>query len=576
MAVNEWEGQVGDLNIKLTPNSSGYGQMNIDWQEYDYYDKYFRVFRKSDQNPNYESIQIDYTKVTSVKCLQIYPIQAAAGQMRSWVVNTGYGKGIIQVDSVSLNQFNSNPQAYLQDSQGNWKYDVIFFGTWDSNGPNGDLQSLQKSWTIKFIEAGRGCIFGHDTLRYNYTTYFRDLIQYVGMIYKSVGLGNNTSTRVQIVKNGLFNTYPNYLGPVGTILNVPAVHQSGQYIDKGQSWLQLIYSQYYDPLGLSYLATYNNCAHIQTGHSSGAATSDEQKILANLIFYCNQLIFNQYETDDYGAQDYEVPNAPTIVRENGNYTVQANDNGSIYTYYVEQYDKNNVDLDDIMARSAEETHSVKTGTRQYKYIFDNSAQTIVTSTGTGQTVQTDVADGESIINSSNVNYKYLHVAAIDGAGNIGPTTTVECQKNITYNQNNSDNQTYMHSIPNQQISYEVLDNSFEYNDHRFLNWNTSPDGTGTKYNAGEQIDVSTDMTLYAIWEEVYSLYVNPNGGDWTDSHGVVPYKNEGDLSKVQIDPTNQVVQSTVEIKMSPNDTKIINDPALVGYNFNGWIIQPTS
>lgn len=51
---------------------------------------------------------------------------------------------------------------------------------------------------------------------------------------------------------------------------------------------------------------------IQTGHSNGAATSDEQKILANLIFYMNQLLFNTYTTNDASAQDVAKPNNPSV------------------------------------------------------------------------------------------------------------------------------------------------------------------------------------------------------------------------------------------------------------------------
>lgn len=130
----QYPGQFGSggLDTALTPNATGYGSMYIEWKSsgYAYQDKYFRVFRRSETS-DYENVQIDYRQVTSVRCLQIYPTGQAANQMKNWVVNTGYGKGIIQVDSVKINQFNGNPQGYLQDGQGNWKYDVIFFGTWE-------------------------------------------------------------------------------------------------------------------------------------------------------------------------------------------------------------------------------------------------------------------------------------------------------------------------------------------------------------------------------------------------------------------------------------------------------------
>lgn len=280
----QYPGQIGSggLDITLTPNATGYGQMYIEWksQGYNYFDKYFRVFRRS-EGGEYETVQIDYTQVTSVRCLQIYPIQAAAGQMKSWVVNTGYGKGIIQVDSVSIDQFNRNPQGYLQDSQGNWKYDVLFFGTWDSNNGK-DLTSQSSSWTRKFIEAGRGVIFGHDTIRQDWQQQFNQLAHYAG-----IGLQQPDYTKynkVIVMKTGLFTTYPNYIGTTGTVLTIPTAHNVGQVVTTGTSWLKFYKGNYNN--ANQYLTTYNNCAMIQTGHSSGQATSDEQKILQNLIFYC--------------------------------------------------------------------------------------------------------------------------------------------------------------------------------------------------------------------------------------------------------------------------------------------------
>ena len=40
-----------------------------------------------------------------------------------------------------------------------------------------------------------------------------------------------------------------------------------------------------------YLTTWNNTAMIQTGHSNGQSTPDEQKLLANTLFYLSQLIY---------------------------------------------------------------------------------------------------------------------------------------------------------------------------------------------------------------------------------------------------------------------------------------------
>ena len=59
----------------------------------------------------------------------------------------------------------------------------------------------------------------------------------------------------------------------------------------------------------AYLCTNNSLALIQTGHSSGQATDDERKILANTLFYLKQLT-NQTEAKDESFYDTEKPEKP--------------------------------------------------------------------------------------------------------------------------------------------------------------------------------------------------------------------------------------------------------------------------
>ena len=58
-----------------------------------------------------------------------------------------------------------------------------------------------------------------------------------------------------------------------------------------------------------YLTTWNNTAMIQTGHSSGASTEDERKVLANTLFYLKQLT-HKTEILDNSARDIADPNKP--------------------------------------------------------------------------------------------------------------------------------------------------------------------------------------------------------------------------------------------------------------------------
>ena len=69
---------------------------------------------------------------------------------------------------------------------------------------------------------------------------------------------------------------------IGTKLKIPTSHVYGQ-VAGGDVWLT--FDNIGTPAKSIYLSTYGNNAFIQTGHSNGSATEDEQKIIANIIFY---------------------------------------------------------------------------------------------------------------------------------------------------------------------------------------------------------------------------------------------------------------------------------------------------
>lgn len=366
------------------------------------------------------------------------------------------------------------------------------------------------------------------------------------------------------MKTGLFTTYPNYIGTTGTVLTIPTAHNVGQVVTTGTSWLKFYKGNYNN--ANQYLTTYNNCAMIQTGHSSGQATQDEQKILQNLIFYCNQLLFSQYYTNDYQAQDYAKPNKPTITLGPGQvYDVSAKDNGSTYYYYVESYGKNNVNLNDVLDRSPERSHNVTTGVAKYIYTFDNNPNTVVGSQSQqGVMVQVDGKIPEI------KGYDYIHVAAVDGAGNIGPTEHARVQIQIIYNSNNGKNEQMFDAIPNQQYIYTMLNNKFVNDGYRFLTWNTKQDGTGTSYRQGETINIYNDLEVWAIWQKVWVLQVDPNGGRWYDNDSLTLAHGYGDTQVIDLEPTYQWYDRKVQFRMQVLDKKKISDAVRNGYNFVGW------
>ena len=76
-----------------------------------------------------------------------------------------------------------------------------------------------------------------------------------------------------------------------------------------------------------YLTTWNNTAMIQTGHSSGASTEDERKVLANTLFYLKQLT-KKTEVLDNSARDIADPNKVNnvnlIMNNDGTSTIKFN------------------------------------------------------------------------------------------------------------------------------------------------------------------------------------------------------------------------------------------------------------
>lgn len=563
------------LWITATPDNSGYGSVMVDWQTYDYRNKNFKVYRQSN-GIDYQSVGIDYTSVTNIRVLQIYPIDAAKNQMKDWMVTQGYGKGIIQVDSVYIDDFNVNPEGYLKDSSDSWKYDVIVLGTWDSNNQK-DLNQKQVDVIRKFLETGHGMVAGHDTLcagkelsTKNYQQ-LKDLFSLSqaenARWYNGVGDNSDRSPQsseqstIKIVKTGLFTNYPWMIGDLGQTLVVPGCHSNGQIPVKAATWLKFYEKDYgqtqmNDPAN-EYLMTYNNTAMMQAGHSNGTATSDEQKIFANIIFYVNQLLFSTYQNKDYAAQDTTAPTVPAITNKLTKYQFTSEDEGNHYWFYVESYNKDGIAPENYIETSNIAQVDVVTGLKGYYYIVDTSKNTVVTKTGQG--VQYTDKDNATVDPGVASQTRYLHVASVDNAGNLSGTATIEIPAKliISYDKNGADGIEAMQPqevLSGQQI--QIKENEFTYTRHRFTNWNTDRDNNGDIYNPGESIQYSLatpkygySLKLYAIWEPLYKLIVNPDGGIYQDSN------------------------ISTEYWLGTGNTESIKDGVRIGYNFKGWTIN---
>ena len=71
-------------------------------------------------------------------------------------------------------------------------------------------------------------------------------------------------------------------------------------------------------------------------------------------------------------------------------------------------------------------------------------------------------------------------------------------KQINYYSNYGENRLITQEVENRNI--KLKDNEFIRVGYTFKGWNTKSDGSGTSYTNGQEVSLTTDLTLYAIWE----------------------------------------------------------------------------
>lgn len=396
--------------------------------------EYYRVYHKDSGGnglDDYQSIPLK----TNIRVLNVYPNTAGSDGLQNWmqrIMGSAPDDYDMQVDKVLLADFNGNDTStnythYLaKDSDGVYEYDVLYFGGWDANDDK-DL-SMEAHLEVKeFIQNGGGVLLGHDTAIYDHF-YFTDLARE----FLVMNVGNDSvhipivgSDQVLIQRRGFLMNYPFVLGDIGDILNIPESHSLLQFA-RGDVWIKFIGNYWGPDTELNtldgkngsnnfYLTTWNNTALIQTGHSNGAATVDEQKILANTLFYLAQLsTANQF--DDRMSQDVASPNAVSgdIVIAAGSLPdkkqiswTAAEDNGSSYDYYMKAFSY----TDGSNRESAPASATVTTGIKGYAVVVDEDPGTTPSNTITTANASFE-ADGLLAGRTY-----YAHIKTIDNAGN---------------------------------------------------------------------------------------------------------------------------------------------------------------
>ena len=464
------------LKIESSSNYNN-GRIDLNWSvEGDSVDNYVYKVYKKESNEEFQPISsVDFTnELEVVNVLNIYPEMASiprvtftyadgstatlpkSAALKVWIeggsinengnitnfnptgINPLNSRQLIKVTSVSSSAFDSNPEMI-------WNYDVAMFGTWDCNG-NIDDQPEDNSVAVvkEFLDAGFGVVAGHDTIGYTYENGLNKIRSYFA-VDSGCWRGPDTktdkdinaawgyiSTTATVVTDDVLTSYPWNL-PVGTKLSIPRTHTCANaargivpmQLTDGSDYSNEIAIRNYTGTGnpYYYVTRNNNAVMIQTGHSNCESTEDERKVLANALFYLKQMTELDYSMDN-NVSDSAAPqevSATNITRDSNKITVSLSrvDNGTDYEYYVEGINKNN----GSKLTSNNTTANYKSEVKGYSYVIDENPNTDVDSTidTTDSTIEYTLGDGP---------VTYIHVRAIDNAGNVGPVSHIVLHQNV--------------------------------------------------------------------------------------------------------------------------------------------------
>ena len=142
---------------------------------------------------------------------------------------------------------------------------------------------------------------------------------------------------------------------------------------------------------------------------------------------------------------------------------------------------------------------------------------------------------------------------------------------ITYKPNGGNGvDVYQHFIDGEQVT--LKGEIYSRDKYRFSCWNTLPNGSGDRYTPNSVYVFNGDKTLYAEWDTINKLVIDPNGGSWTDK-GKVTVKPGAQQSGIDTTPTNITYTTKFDIKLQLGDKKVVHDALKKGYNFRGWTIS---
>ena len=229
--------------------------------------------------------------------------------------------------------------------------------------------------------------------------------------------------------------------------------------------------------------------------NGGIGSMKNQSFTFDMPFSLNR---NTFTKDGYIFKEWNTKSDGTGTSYTDGQTISASENITLYAIWKNVtgtivYNSNYSDN-----QTKTQTFTFNTDTQLDKNTFTRTGyifkewNTKVDGTGTSYT------DGQTISASEDI-------------------TLYAIWKNVTgtivYNSNYSDNQTKTQTFTF-NTDTQLDKNTFARTGYIFKEWNTKSDGTGESYTDGQTINVSKDITLYAIWKNVTGTIVyNSNYGN---------------------------------------------------------------
>ena len=344
--------------------------------------------------------------------------------------------------------------------------------------------------------------------------------------------------------------------------------------------------------GSSYISGYNGC--IPYIHSSGKRFTNPSMQagvrsgdgIGYISMASDFKLENAEKMTDIYFFDKEAPNNLTdgLYKYAGD-TIKITwkdngDRGTKYYHKVESYNE----ADQLVHTSGVLEDYLESGIKGYHYYIDKNT------TGTVTTDNSFVA-GTLITIPMITETQYMHVAAIDNAGNLGETYTfqIPAMVKITYDRNNETNNRYgdtvstnaSGSLSKSEIRPDVAENRIKYNrtegsdvaytkeGYTFRGiWNTRSDGTGDMFTEGQVVEYldmmsryGTELTLYAQWEPIRYNVVYKGNDNWNTEQG--EYKQK----EVRFDQRINLLDNKFS-RNAGSEVRVTRYSG--GYEFIGW------